>query len=93
MILLFRPLLPVVLRRAGNKHFSTASMNSKLMKELAYVDGAWVKALSGKTFDVLSPTTAEKIASVPDMDDKDTERAIDAAAKVKILKILYDLLT
>ena len=93
MILLFRPLLPVVLR-AGNRHFfSTASMNSKLMKELAYVDGAWVKALSGKTFDVLSPTTAEKIASVPDMDDKDTERAIDAAAKVKILKILYDLLT
>ena len=90
MILLFRPLLPVVLH-AGNKHFfSTASMNSKLMKELAYVDGAWVKALSGKTFDVLSPTTAEKIASVPDMDDKDTERAIDAAAKVKIL---YDLST
>ena len=89
MILLFRPLLPVVLR-AGNKHCSTASMNSKLMKELAYVDGAWVKALSGKTFDVLSPTTAEKIASVPDMDDKDTERAIDAAAKVKIL---YDLST
>ena len=89
MILLFRPLLPVVLR-AGNKHFSTANMNSKLMKELAYVDGAWVKALSGKTFDVLSPTTAEKIASVPDMDDKDTERAIDAAAKVKIL---YDLST
>ena len=90
MILLFRPLLPVVLRRAGNKHFSTASMNSKLMKELAYVDGAWVKALSGKTFDVLSPTTAEKIASVPDMDDKDTVMAIDAAAKVKIL---YDLST
>ena len=58
--------------------------SSKLMNNLAYVDGAWVKALSGKTFDVFNPTTAEKIASVPDMDDKDTDKAIEAAAKVHI---------
>ena len=56
--------------------------SSKLMNNLAYVDGAWVKSLSGKTFDVFNPTTAELIASVPDMDDKDTDRAIQAAAKV-----------
>ena len=56
--------------------------SSKLMNNLAYVDGAWVKATSGKTFDVLNPTTAEFIASVPDMDGADTGRAIEAASKV-----------
>ena len=81
---MFRPLILVVLR-TGARNLSTTSAemaSSKLMNNLAYVDGAWVKALSGKTFDVFNPTTAELIASVPDMDDKDTGRAIDAAAKV-----------
>ena len=63
--------------------------SSKLMNNLAYVDGAWVKSLSGKTFDVFNPTTAELIASVPDMDDKDTGRAIEAAAKVLLITSKY----
>ena len=81
---MFRPLILVVLR-TGARNLSTTSAemaSSKLMNNLAYVDGAWVKALSGKTFDVFNPTTAELIASVPDMDDKDTGKAIEAAAKV-----------
>ena len=43
----------------------------------------------GKTFDVFNPTTAELIASVPDMDDKDTGRAIEAAAKVLLITSKY----
>jgi len=92
---MIRPLIHLSLFRAGARPIfttrplffttsatETASMSSsKLMNNLAYVDGAWVKSLSGKTFDVFNPTTAELIASVPDMDDKDTGRAIEAAAK------------
>ncbi len=59
-------------------------MASKLVKNLAFVDGAWVSALSGKTFEVRNPATAEVIASVPDMDDKDTLKAIESANKVRM---------
>jgi succinate-semialdehyde dehydrogenase/glutarate-semialdehyde dehydrogenase len=56
--------------------------STAMFKNLGYIDGAWVKAISGKTFKVKNPTTGEVIASVPDMDDKDTMKAVEAAGKV-----------
>jgi succinate-semialdehyde dehydrogenase/glutarate-semialdehyde dehydrogenase len=52
---------------------------SSLLREQAYVNGAWTGAQSGKTFVVTNPATGAVLASVPDMDGADTEAAIAAA--------------
>lgn len=51
----------------------------KLLKTKAFVNGEWVSAKSGKTFEVFNPATTKVIASVPDMDVTDTKVAISAA--------------
>ncbi|GAB0073364.1 hypothetical protein IBA8403_39590 [Pseudomonas syringae] len=45
------------------------------------IDGQWVDALSGKTFDSLDPARAEPWAQLPDADEADVERAVQAAQK------------
>lgn len=52
---------------------------SILFKTKAYINGAWAKATSGKTFEVINPATGEVLASVPDMNREDVQNAIDAA--------------
>jgi succinate-semialdehyde dehydrogenase / glutarate-semialdehyde dehydrogenase len=54
-------------------------MKENLVKTEAYINGAWTKAASGKTFDVYNPATGDVIAAVPDMDRSDVKQAIDAA--------------
>ncbi|XP_021360556.1 succinate-semialdehyde dehydrogenase, mitochondrial-like isoform X1 [Mizuhopecten yessoensis] len=54
---------------------------SSFLHERAFVDGKWVSAASGKTFQVTNPSTGGLIGSVPDMDAKDTEKAIEVAHK------------
>ena len=46
-----------------------------------YVDGKWVDAQDGKRFDVFDPATGEVIATAPDSQPADVERAIDAARR------------
>lgn len=53
--------------------------NKQLLRSQAFIDGKWVNAQSGKTFDVLNPATQEVITHVPDMGESDTLKAIDAA--------------
>jgi len=43
------------------------------------IDGEWVRASDGSTFEVLSPSTLQPIASVPKCTRDDLKRAIDAA--------------
>ncbi|MGO4280924.1 succinate semialdehyde dehydrogenase [Cupriavidus sp. OV038] len=50
-----------------------------LLKQLAYVDGQWIGADSGATFDVTDPATGEVIAKVADLGAAETERAVAAA--------------
>ncbi len=45
------------------------------------VDGEWVAAKSGKTFDVFNPATDEVIAKVPDAGSEDVDRAVQAARR------------
>lgn len=60
---------------------NTPSLNDKsLLKRQAYVNGKWVNAKSGKTFNVDDPATGKVIATMPDMDKDDTQVAINAAA-------------
>jgi len=46
-----------------------------------FINGEWLKAKSGKTFDSLNPATGEVVGSVPDGGAEDATAAIDAAAK------------
>ena len=44
-----------------------------------FIDGEWVAANSGKTFDVINPATGEHLGVVPDGDASDATAAVDAA--------------
>lgn len=50
-----------------------------LLKDKAFINGEWRSSHSGKRFPVINPATGEVLAEVPDMDEKDTELAIEAA--------------
>lgn len=52
---------------------------NSLIRTQSYVNGEWVNAISGETFDVIDPATGEVIASVPDMGQADVRAAIDVA--------------
>ncbi|MEQ8666932.1 MAG: NADP-dependent succinate-semialdehyde dehydrogenase [Rhodospirillales bacterium] len=57
-------------------------LNDKsLFRQQCYIDGEWVDADSGETFDVLNPATGKKLGTVPKMGAKETRRAIKAADK------------
>src|SRR5687767_3623396 len=46
-----------------------------------YVDGEWVNAGSGRSFDVMNPATGEAMARVPDAAAPDVDRAVRAARR------------
>jgi succinate-semialdehyde dehydrogenase/glutarate-semialdehyde dehydrogenase len=57
-----------------------ASPRSPLLREQAFIDGAWVDADSGAVIEVTDPATGERLGSVPKMGAGETRRAIEAAA-------------
>lgn len=78
--------------------------DKSLFKEQAYINGKWVNAKSGKTFDVHDPSTHKRIGSMPEMNKEDADLAIQAAAdalssfrkttgrqRAKMLRKWYDL--
>ena len=54
-------------------------MQTDLLRERAYIDGAWVEADSGEAFPVVNPANGETIAEIPRMGTAETRRAIEAA--------------
>ena len=56
-------------------------MASLLNDSKTYINGEWVGACTGKTFEVKNPVDGKVLASVPDMGAVDTNMAIDAATK------------
>ena len=50
-----------------------------LLRQQAYVNGAWTGADSGKTLPVTNPATGERIGVMPEMGAAETRRAIEAA--------------
>jgi succinate-semialdehyde dehydrogenase / glutarate-semialdehyde dehydrogenase len=52
----------------------------KLLRELCFIDGAWVGADSGAALDVKNPATADRLGAIPNMGAAETRRAIAAAA-------------
>ena len=61
----------------------TKLKDPSLLKKLAYINGKWVGAKSGKTFPVYNPSTGEIIVEVPDMGVEDLQVAIDGAYKAQ----------
>ncbi|KAJ2607592.1 hypothetical protein H4S08_004765 [Coemansia sp. RSA 1365] len=55
--------------------------DQSLVRSKAYVDGKWIGAASGSTFDVIDPGTLEKVGSVADMDATEVRKAIDVATE------------
>src|SRR5689334_14701750 len=49
------------------------------MNETMLIGTGWVAAASGKTIDVINPATGVKLATVPDGDAADVDRAVRAA--------------
>src|SRR5438094_6701947 len=45
------------------------------------IDGKWVEAASGKTFETLNPATGQVLARVAEGDKEDVERAVRAARR------------
>lgn len=67
--------------RAVTHRMATTRFSSSLLFQKAFVDGQWVPARAGKTFEVSNPSTGEVLGTVPDMDETDTRNAIEVAYK------------
>jgi aldehyde dehydrogenase (NAD+) len=52
---------------------------NQLQKYQTYIDGKWVDALSGKTFQSFDPYTGEPWALIPECGKEDADRAVEAA--------------
>lgn len=50
-----------------------------LLRNQAYINGAWCDAEDGTTFSVINPATGEQIGSVPNMGGSETKQAIACA--------------
>jgi len=59
---------------------ASAGQDSNLRTHML-IDGEWQEAQSGKTIAVYDPATGEEIASVPDGDAADIDRAVISAAR------------
>ena len=53
--------------------------DGRFFRQQGYINGQWVDADNGQTFDVMNPATGKVIACVADMGAAETARAIDAA--------------
>jgi succinate-semialdehyde dehydrogenase / glutarate-semialdehyde dehydrogenase len=90
----------------SSKPLAEMLKDPSLLVTSAYVGGSWMKAApSGKTFNVLNPSTGELITALPDLGVEETKTAIDAAyvaqkdwakktgkERAAVLRKLYDLM-
>jgi phenylacetaldehyde dehydrogenase len=68
--------VPVTLKRLGPDAGKFVEKNKKL-----FMDGRWVEAASGKTFEVIDPATGQVFDHVPAGDRIDIDRAVAAARR------------
>ncbi|KAL4225793.1 hypothetical protein ACF0H5_013784 [Mactra antiquata] len=68
-------------KRITYKTFIHKARMSSLIKDKAYVNGEWVAAKSGATYNVTNPANGSIVGTVPDMKATDTEVAIQSAYK------------
>src|SRR6266480_212094 len=75
----------VAMATATTSSKSTSNGKTKLPVRIRQtkmlIDGKWVDAQSGKTFETLNPATGEVIANVAEGDKADVEKAAKAARR------------
>ena len=54
---------------------------AKLKTYQTYIDGGWIDAASGKTFQTCDPYTGQPWALIPECDKVDVDQAVDAASR------------
>ena len=54
---------------------------AKLKTYQTYIDGRWIDAASGKTFETFDPYTGQPWALIPECDKVDVDQAVDAASR------------
>ena len=64
---------------AGERARFDEALGKVNLRLQAYIDGAYVDAASGETFECVSPITGQVIASVASCDTEDVERAVRGA--------------
>ena len=69
----------MVAHPSRQQEVSDAAQRYRLLKDKAYIDGAWVTADSGATMTVTDPADGSVLGSVPKMGAAETRRAIAAA--------------
>ncbi|KAK3178074.1 hypothetical protein OEA41_000206 [Lepraria neglecta] len=75
--------LPKIIARTyamPNQSIPPLNDPSLFKQNVAYVNGEWAKAKSGKTFEVHDPSTGKLIGTCPEFDKADTDNAIATAA-------------
>ena len=65
--------------RTTHRHFGGDLFNVAVQTYQMLIDGAWVGAADGKTFDSINPTTARVWSQVPEATEDDVDKAVRAA--------------
>ncbi|KAG6076608.1 hypothetical protein E4U15_005016 [Claviceps sp. LM218 group G6] len=99
------PTISLILSRHASTMPPQLKDPSLLKQNVAYINGEWKAARSGKTFKVNDPSTGTLIGTVAECDAEDTKLAIKAAAdafpafrrltgreRAKLLRKWYDLM-
>lgn len=78
------PFQPFPYRFVANMHTVPKLNDESLLIGKAFVNGEFVDAASGATFDVHDPSSGKKIGSLPEFNKQDTEKAIAAASEALV---------
>ncbi|CAL1239240.1 aldehyde dehydrogenase family protein [Candidatus Methylocalor cossyra] len=62
-------------------HSESARLPVEIRQTRMLIDGQWVEAASGKTFETVNPATGEVITQVAEGDREDVDRAVKAARR------------
>ena len=59
--------------------------NPGLLREQAYINGEWISAPDGQTFEVTNPADGSLVANVPELDVVTTRQALEATSQTGII--------
>ena len=63
------------------RSLSSQLKDKELFKQQCFIDGKWISSDDGETFDILNPSDATLIGTMPNVKKSETIRAVDAAKK------------
>lgn len=58
-----------------------SAVSTELTTDQMFINGAWIDAAVGQSFESLNPYTGQPWATIPDGQEPDVDRAVEAARK------------